>query len=140
MQPRGHEELDGEEILWRRLTSSDWIVPGKGGAPSRVSSAAFKGRPDEVDLSVHVASLTTLDRVFSTLPYCEAVAEITANSFQSLGRSVRHTPEADDTSHASVILAGNYGQRKKEAKALAQSARLIENTEMGVRSAAQSSD
>jgi hypothetical protein len=137
MQPRGHEEIDGEEILWRRLTSSDWIVPDKSGGPSRVSSAAFKGRPEEVDLSVHVASLTSLETIFSTLPYCEAVAAITAGSFQALGRSVRHTPEAEDNSHASVILADSYGQKKKDAHVIAKNARLIEKAPANANSANQ---
>ncbi len=131
MQPRRDPEVDGDTILWRRLTSPDWIVPKSDGL-RRVSSAAFKGRPEEIHLSVHIADFTDLDTIFSTLPWCESVAEIRAEYFQSLGRQVHHTPdpETDDNSHASITLAGNYGQRKKDAKVVAMKARLIEKREV----------
>ncbi|MDQ2920605.1 MAG: hypothetical protein M3R52_03165 [Acidobacteriota bacterium] len=127
MQPRRYEEIDGDELLWRRLTSPDWITPTDDGG-KRVSSGAFRGRSNEDQLSVHIAALTTLEQIFSTPPYCDAVGEIVARDFQSLGRLVSHTPdlENNDYSHASVALSSNKGQRKKDAAAVSKKAKLIE--------------
>ncbi len=125
MQPRQDDQIQGDEILWRRLTSPDWIAINIDGS-RRVSSAAFKGRPEERELSVHIASLTSVEIVFSTLPYCDALAELPASCPQQLGREVRRTPEPNDVSHASIILQTNYGNRKKDATQMAKNARLVD--------------
>ena len=118
----GHP-VDGEENLWRRLTTLDWMPKNPDGT-RRVSSAAFKGNSDDRELSVHVASLTTLDHVFNTRPECYGVADILAKHPEGLGLRVEHTPEPEDDSHASVYLHPEYGQRKKDAKKMSQLARL----------------
>lgn len=124
MDPHAYgNPVDGDENLWRRLTTLDWMPKNPDGS-RRVSSAAFKGNSDDRELSVHVASLTTIDRIFNTLPECYGLAEVLAKHPQDLALRVEHTPEPEDDSHASVYLHPDYGQRKKHAKKLSKLAQL----------------
>ncbi|HSQ23123.1 MAG TPA: hypothetical protein VLN44_01870, partial [Pyrinomonadaceae bacterium] len=111
-----------EEVLWRRLTTPDWIKVTNG--TSRVSSAAFKGHDKDLELSTHIARLTTLDWVFGTPPDSLGVAEILAQYPQELGLRVEHDPEPNDYSHAVIHLSPVYGNRKKHAKKMASHALL----------------
>lgn len=128
MHFRRDEEIDGETLLWRRLTSPEWITPNSDGS-RRVSSGAFKGKPADEDISVHICELTTLERVFSSRPFSYGVAEIRAKDAQGQGYTVTYDPDPEDVSHAKIAFHANYGQRKKRSKLIAQSAKLIERIE-----------
>ncbi len=112
MRPEHRLPIDGDELLWRRLTTPEWIAPNSDGT-KRVSSAAFKGHENDLELSTHIASLTTLDWVFNSQPEPLAIAEIFARDPQGLGLAVEHKPDDDDYSHAVIHLNPIYAIRKK---------------------------
>jgi hypothetical protein len=127
MPPRIYDPIDGDEVLWRRLTSPDWITLNPDGS-QRISSAAFKDNTgDEGRVSVHIARETTEEKVFSIPPVCYGIAEIRASVPQSLGHRVQHTPTSEDYSHASIIPPDVYGssRKKSDSKRMANSAQLI---------------
>jgi hypothetical protein len=126
MRPEHRLQVDGDTLLWRRLTTPEWIAPNSDGT-KRVSSAAFKGHENDLELSRHIASLTTLDWVFNSPPESLAVAEIFARDPQGLGLIVEHKPDGDDNSHAVIHLNPIYGTRKKHAKKMASQATLRES-------------
>ncbi len=127
--PQPNAEINGEQILWRRLTDPRWIVDENG--ERRVSSAAFKDSTEERVVSVHLAYLASLETVVSIPPVCFGVAEILARHPQELGHSVRYTPTPEDISHTSIIPPVEYGsaRRKRDTKAMALKSRLIEKVE-----------
>jgi len=122
MRPESRLPILADELLWRRLTTPDWIKVTNGAR--RVSSAAFKGHEIDLELSTHISKLTTLDWVFTTPPDSLGVAEILARHPQQLGLNVEHDPEPDDYSHAVIHLSTIYGTRKKHAKKMAAQALL----------------
>ncbi len=122
MRPENRLLILANEVLWRRLTTPEWIKVTNG--TRRVSSAAFKGHETDLELSTHIARLTTLDWVFTTPPDALGVAEILARYPQELDLRVEHDPEPDDYSHAVIHLSAVYGTRKKHAKKMASQALL----------------
>jgi hypothetical protein len=122
MRPENRFPIAADEALWRRLTTPDWIKVTNG--TRTVSSAAFKGHDTDLELSTHIARLTTLDWVFTTPPDSLGVAEILARYPQELGLRVEHDPEPEDPSHAIIALSAVYGIRKKHAKKMAREALL----------------
>ncbi|HEV8370987.1 MAG TPA: hypothetical protein VGQ39_23775 [Pyrinomonadaceae bacterium] len=124
MIPEDRLEIDDNDILWRRLTAPEWIKEQDGAR--RVSSAAFKGSPHDIELSTHAAKLTTLDWVFNSRPYALGVGEIVAREPRELGLRIEHDPEGDDYSHTVVHLNPTKGIREKHAKKLARKASLKE--------------
>lgn len=121
------EPIDGEEVLWRRLTDPAWIVTNPDGT-KRISSAAFKDSTEDRIVSVHIASLTSLERVMATPPVCFGIAAILTRHPEQLGHVVRHTPTPEDFSHASIIPPAAYGssRRKRDTKDMAGFATLVE--------------
>lgn len=125
MTPHDRLQIGPDEILWRRLTTPDWIKQNSDGTKG-VSSAAFKGHAADLELSTHVARLTTLEWVFTSEPTALGVGEIFAKHPQELGLRVDHDPEPNDYSHAFIRLSNDYGIRKKHAKKMAAQALLRE--------------
>lgn len=128
MEPHSYDIPD-DERLWRRLNRPEWIVTNPDGT-RRISSVAFKDNTgDEGRVSVHIASLTTIERVFQVWPPISGVAEITAGVPRSLGHTVIHDPLEDDESHALICPPKVYGSKreKTDAKKMAQAACLIDH-------------
>src|SRR5689334_4681634 len=92
------EPVDGAEILWRRLTP-DWIKRAEDGSII-LASAAFLDNIDG-NVSVHIASLTTLEEVKKAFPYCE-IAALTAQVALDCGFTIKRDPMPDDPSHALI--------------------------------------
>jgi hypothetical protein len=124
MSLQERQQIGDDDILWRRLTTPYWIKDLNGAR--RVSSAAFKGNPHDLELSTHAAKLTTLEWVFSSRPYALAVGEIVARMARDLGLVVEHDPVEDDPSHTVIRLNTPKGIREKQAKEFANRAVLKE--------------
>jgi hypothetical protein len=124
MKPKDRQEIGDDDVLWRRLTTPDWIkeTNGKRG----VSSAAFKGSAHDLELSTHAARLTTIEWVFNSRPYALGVGEIEAREPREMGLLVEHDPEEEDPSHTIIRLTNHRGTREKQAKKLANKALLKE--------------
>jgi hypothetical protein len=97
MSPQERQQIGDDDVLWRRLTNSYWIKDSNG--TKRVSSAAFKGSPHDLELSTHSARLTTLEWVFNSRPHALGVGEIVARMARDLELVVEHDPVDDDASH-----------------------------------------
>src|SRR3712207_348243 len=112
MQPRIDDpSITDDEILWRRVRS-DWTTT-KGGV-FRPSSQTFKDRLS-FELSVHIASLTSVETIRANFPG-EGIVAVTAGMVRSLGdyKLVRdpivNDPRIpDDPSHALICPAPNKG-------------------------------
>jgi len=124
MSPEERQQIGDDDILWRRHTTPDWIKDTNG--TKRVSSAAFKGSPHDLELSTHAAKLTTLEWVFNSKPYALGVGEIVARMARDLELAVEHDPDDDDASHTVIHLTAQKGIREKQAKELARRALLRE--------------
>jgi hypothetical protein len=120
MSPQERQQIGDDDILWRRITTPYWIKEMNG--VKRVSSAAFKGSPHDLELSTHAAKLTTIEWVFSSRPYARGVGEIVARLARDLGLVVEHDPDKDDPSHTVIHLNAQKGIREKQAKELANKA------------------
>lgn len=96
--PGRAEEVDGAEILWRRI-GPDWIVERDNA--EGVSSAAFLDNIDG-NVSVHIAALTTIEAVRGAYHHCRITA-LPASVPQSLGFTVQRDPLPEDPSHALLM-------------------------------------
>lgn len=105
MQPRVDDpSIRDEEVLWRRVLP-EWTTM-KGGT-FRPTSQTFKDRRS-YELSVHIASLTTIDKVLAAYPG-QGIVAITAGDVRSLGSyaivrdPIINDPDLpDDPSHALI--------------------------------------
>ena len=117
-------DFDGSEILWRRLHAS-WVLPSADGE-EKISSAAFLDNTGG-DLSVHIASLTSIEEVGRAYPDMR-IAAVEAQTFLDLGFMIVPDPQPDDQSHALVKEPVGYrsrGTRKRDAQAIAKKARFV---------------
>ena len=116
--------IGDDEILWRRLIPA-WIVRNPDGTFLRASSAAFDDGIDG-EVSVHLASLTTTDRVLEGRRD-DSVVALPARFPRSLGHVVVRDPKPDDPSHALICPPpGLRGKRKrKDALLMAKEAGLV---------------
>jgi hypothetical protein len=119
------EPIEGAEILWRRLTP-DWIKRAEDGSII-VASAAFLDNIDG-NVSVHIASLTSIEDVLRAYPHCH-VAAIEAQVVIDRGFTIKRDPLPDDPSHALIKPPPERrtkSVRKQYAREIARSARLVD--------------
>lgn len=124
------EPIDGAEILWRRVTP-DWIKRAEDGTII-LASAAFLDNIDG-NVSVHIASLTTIENVTKSFPHCQIVA-IEARVAIERGFTIQRDPLPDDPSHALIKPPSEYRSknvRKQYAREIARSAHLLNRDESG---------
>ncbi len=105
------EDVDGSEILWRRI-GADWIKVVDG--EEIVSSAAFRDNIDG-NVSVHIARLTTREQVLHAFPYCRLGA-IEAKVAQRCGFSIIRDPQPNDPSHALLRPPPGYSSKPKKSR------------------------
>lgn len=118
------EPIDGAAILWRRLTP-DWIKRAEDGSMI-VASAAFLDNIDG-NVSVHIASLTSLEDVLRAYPHCQ-IAAIEAKVAIDRGFTVERDPLPEDPSHALIKPPPerrSRNVRKQYAREIARSAKLV---------------
>ena len=110
--------IEDSAVLWRRVLPRWWKETGAGGY--RLTSAAFKDRT-EGGLSVHLASMTTIDKVMANRPDDSLVA-IRAGFIRSLIKYKKYNlvpdPLEDDPSHTLVCPTAH----DKDAKSMAEEA------------------
>jgi len=97
------KSVGDNESLWRRIYNNprfpQYKSDDKGGY--RVSSAAFKDRNNE--LSVDIASKTTIEKCLAGPPRGDALASIKAKIPKGLGHSVIEDPLPDNQAHALIM-------------------------------------
>jgi hypothetical protein len=115
-------QIPAEAFLWRRVHPKQLKRNPDGSL--RASSASFKDSRGE--LSVHIASLTTLEEILRRRPEM-SVAQVTAGKVRSLGYVVIAAPTADDPSHAVITPPPQRGrgQVDRDATELASASTLI---------------
>lgn len=113
--------IGDDEILWRRVDPAD-IVTDHNTGRQRSSSAAFLTE----QMSVHIASLTSLEAVLTRYPHVR-IAAFGAEDARNLGCVVARAPTPDDPSHALVCRQDDSTKRisKRTAKRLAEIAQLL---------------
>ena len=120
----GADEVDGAEILWRRI-GPDWIVERDGA--DGVSSAAFLDNVDG-NVSVHLASLTTIEAIRGAYQHCR-IAALPASIPQSLGFTVQRDPLPEDPSHALLIppkTSRSKNTKRADARKMAVSCEFVD--------------
>ena len=120
-------EVDGTAILWRRIVPN-WIKSADDGTEF-ISSAAFRDNIDG-NISVHIASLTTIQDILGAYPFCR-LAEIDVEVIKECGFTLVPDPQPDDPSHAILRPPLNYRDKPKksrieDARKMARSARLLD--------------
>ena len=129
MQPfhdeQDNREVDSGEILWRRLVD-EWIITNREDGTVKIISAAFIDRIDG-NISVHIASLTSIEEVRRAYPHSR-IAALEARVAQECGFTVVRDPQPDDPSHA--ILRPPPGRSKKtkisDGRHMAAGAHLVD--------------
>jgi len=119
------EPIEGAEILWRRLTP-DWIKRAEDGSVL-IASAAFLDNIDG-NVSVHIASLTSIADVLRAYPHCQ-IAAIEAQFVTERGFTIKRDPLPDDPSHALIkppVERRTRSVRKQYARELARGAKLVD--------------
>ncbi len=108
--------IPDDERLWRRIAPNQ--LKPIDGTGFEISSAAFRDKTG--DLSVHLASLTTRERVLASWP-AFSLAELRAAVPRSLEMKVVRDPLPEDPSHALVCPYAT----KRQAKELARRSTLV---------------
>lgn len=111
--------IGDNEILWRRFHPSQ-MVPDKSTGKLTAPSIVF--RDDE--MSVHIASLTSLPLVLAEYPH-HGIISITAADARAEGLIVVRDPMPRDASHALVCRSDRNKITKTQAKSLKQRSQMV---------------
>lgn len=105
--------IGDDAVLWRRINSADVVVDPATGAV-RASTGAYL----TAEMSVHIASETTVETVLANYPGFRLTA-FTAGDARSAGCIVVRDPLAEDASHAIVCRSDDHTRRLSKAQAKA---------------------
>lgn len=127
MLPRTDDtDLDDDELLYRRIWDKpDWInAKAVADGTLKPSAVAFLDRHNEV--SVSVASMTTVEKVLEGFPAFGLVS-IKVGVPRSLDHIVAITPEEEDPAHRVICPSPDYskGKRKEAARRMADAVNWI---------------
>jgi hypothetical protein len=115
--------INDDDLLWRRIVNKpEWISQNSDGS-WRVSSAAFIDRYTG-EISVHLARLTTQEKVLASRPD-DGMVEIVAGLPRSLNLIVVYDPTEDDQSHSLICPPVGGNIKKNAARKLADDARWL---------------
>ncbi len=113
-----------DDFLWRRIVNNPNMITRDSDGKLRPSSAAFRdGHTGEV--SVHLARLTTLEKVLLDKPEV-GIVEINAGYPRTLEHKIVHDPNDTDPSHTLICPPDKSPkQTKKDARLMAEHARWL---------------
>lgn len=112
MVPVDDPDIEDETVLWRRI-SPKHLRPGPLTYDlTQRSDSSFRTG----EISVHIASLTSLEAVKEKYP-THRVAAITAGAIRRIGCIVIKDPTEEDISHALVLRGDDPGARITNAQA-----------------------
>lgn len=113
--------IGDDTILWRRINPADIVVEPATGTV-RASTGAYR----TAEMSVHIASKTTVEPVLANYPGFRLTG-FTAGSARRAGCIVVRDPLPEDSSHALVCQPDDHTRSlsKKQAKAIRDAADWI---------------